>query len=163
MIMPDRKKAAEILIIIIGGAYLLYRIFAPKMDVKETSSGFLHSAAGCMPANAKTVGLKEVANKAAEADHKLKNGLEPARDIFQKPNEFFTFDAKAGSGAAPKAQDIKLSLEGTIWGPDKKVAILSGIVVAEGDIIQGGKVIRIEPDRVIIFKNGVELEIKRGA
>jgi hypothetical protein len=40
---------------------------------------------------------------------------------------------------------------------------LSGIVVVEGDIIKEGEVIRIEPDKVVVFKNGVDVEIKRGA
>jgi len=159
--MLDRKRVFEILIIAIGGAYLLYRIFAPKMDMEQTAPGS-GDATGDVSAGPAVAGLKGAAKNPAQADRELKNEVVNARDIFQKPNEFFAVDAKAGSGAASKTQDISLSLEGIIWGQGKNVAILSGIVVTEGDIIQGAKVIRIEPGRVVIFKNGAESEIKRG-
>jgi hypothetical protein len=155
MKMPDSKKMIEILIIVVGGAYLLYRIFA-LMDTKQ-------ALPGPAPAGPEMAGLSENANKTAQSDRKLKDAAGRARDIFQKPDGLFTSDAKAGIVEAPKTQDDALSLEGTMWGAGKNVAILSGMVVAEGDIIQGGKVIRIEPDRVIIVKDGIELEIKRGA
>lgn len=155
--MPDRKRVFEILIIVIGGAYLLYRIFAPKMTAPGSGD-----TAGDVSTGAVASGLKEIVKNPAPADRELENEAISARNIFQKPNEFFAFDAKAGSGAVSKTQNSALSLEGIIWGRGKNVAILSGVVVAEGDVIQGVKIIRIEPDRVVIFKNGTESEIKRG-
>lgn len=158
--MPDRKKAVEILIIVIGGAYLLYRIFAPKTDMGQTTSGS-GDAAGHISAGPEIAGLKEAAKNQAESDRGLKNEIANARDVFQKPDEFFTFEEKTESTAPPKTEENTLSLEGTIWGHGKNIAILSGAVVVEGDTIRGGKVIRIEPGKVVILKNGVESEIKR--
>ena len=160
--MPDRKKMFEILIIVIGGAYLLYRIFAPKMETKQTIPSPV-GAAGYVSENPEIARLKEAANKAAQSDRKLKDDIEKTRNVFQKPDEFFTSEAKTKSVAAAKTQESELSLEGTIWGHGKNVAILSGTVVVEGDTIRDGKVVKIEQNRVVILKNGVELEIKRGA
>ncbi|GEM_PF-6558790 len=157
MIMPDKKKVIEILIIIMGGIYLLYRIFMPKPDMKQA-----HDAAGHMPIGIEIAGLKETVKNPTEGDRKLKDEVAGARDIFQKPDEFFASSAKNEADAASKTGNSVLSLEGTIWGRGKNIAILSGAVVSEGDIIQKGKIVRIESDRVIIFKDGVESEIKRG-
>lgn len=159
--MPDRKKAVEILIIVIGGAYLLYQMLAPKMNMKETAPGSVDTA-GHASEGPEITALREAAKNLAGSDGELKSDVADARDIFQKPDEFFAFEEKAENVPPPKTQEDALILEGTIWGQGKNIAILSGMVVVEGDTTPKGKVIRIEPDRVVVLKNGVESEIKRG-
>jgi len=160
--MPDRKKIVQILIIVIGGAYLLYRIFAPKIGADNTVQP-LDGPPGYISEVPNISGLKAAADKEDEADRKLTSDPGTARNIFQKPDEFFKPEVKSGTDDVSKKEDNALSLEGVMWGPGRSVAILSGAVVCEGDMIQGGKVIKIEQDKVVILKNGVESDIKRGA
>ena len=53
----------------------------------------------------------------------------------------------------------KLRLDSTIMGPQPK-ALIDGKLVAEGDVVAGFRVLKIEPRRITIEREGIRLEIQ---
>ena len=155
MMTPARKKAFEILIIILGASYLMYRFFSLRAE--------MHPAGGVAgEMSAEMTRLKENINKAVIANKGDKVSAVPARAIFQKPGELIGDGSNKGIELSGM-QNNALSLDGIIWGQGKNIAIISGTVVVEGDQIDEMRIVKIEPDRVTILKNGSEIVIKRGA
>ena len=152
--MSVNKKSVEILIIVLGTAFIVYRFFMLRADthpMADTTKWI----------SVEMSRLNEITKVATQADRGVRTRIENVRNIFRKPGE--SAGAGTGTGVEPSgAKDKVLSLEGIIWGQNKNIAIISGVVVVEGDTVEGAKIVKIEPDKVIIFKNGVESELKRG-
>lgn len=53
-----------------------------------------------------------------------------------------------------------LDLKGILFNPHEKKAFINGELYKEGDIVNGYKITRIFPDKVIVSKNNFQFEIK---
>jgi len=82
---------------------------------------------------------KVVVDKEIEEDEK-KRTKDPADTKAPK-------DQKKGEEVVDKS---RYELQGIVWGGANPVAIISGEVVANGDIILGAKVVEIQKDKVIL-------------
>jgi hypothetical protein len=58
-----------------------------------------------------------------------------------------------------KAQAETMRLDSTIMGPVPK-ALIDGKLVAEGDVVASFRVLKIEPRRIIVEREGIRLEIQ---
>ena len=67
-----------------------------------------------------------------------------------------TTQTKANKNLKPKASQEKIRLSLTIIGTEKRLAILDGYTVKEGDKFKGYFVKKIGSDRVILLKNGTK-------
>lgn len=93
---------------------------------------------------------------------------EPFRDPLKKPLELVMLEGQgvspAGIGSAIKELGPKkgeFTLQGIIWGGAENLAIVSGQVVSEGEMVGSAKIVSIREDRVVIMKNGKEIELVR--
>jgi len=86
----------------------------------------------------------------------------PVRDPLQLPIEYAILEEKykAPSAKVPEGK-TDLSLDGVIWGGNKNMAIISGNVVVEGDMIGSAKVIKIEEGKVLLRDNERDIELRR--
>ncbi len=165
--MKDAPKKIMNLVIIVGGlAFIFMRLFYHPAPIKAKTKGEIMARNRAPIAHdlnledAKKAltdvgGMKE---KALSIDTNL-------RDILQKPPEVMNLErqalsAKPEDAAAPEEE--KLVLEGImIGGESGNLAIISGKVVSEGDMVENAKVLKIEPDRIVLLKNGSKQELKR--
>lgn len=159
----SKKKQIEIGVIIICLVFMLFKIWHSK--AKAGKSALLPNIA-----ETGTFNLSEAKRKLENLDvapkEKREHLTERGRDIFQKPASVSALEKKALYGnpdgaKGPETAQQKLILEGTMWGVDKNMAIISGRVVREGDMIDSAKVLKIVPDKVVISLNGSETELKR--
>jgi hypothetical protein len=65
---------------------------------------------------------------------------------------------KAGPPAAPSAP--QLVLQGITYAPDNRDAMINGVTVHEGDVIEGARVVTIETRRVALNFNGQEIILR---
>jgi hypothetical protein len=61
--------------------------------------------------------------------------------------------------ADPGASGPVLTLAGTLFGPERRVAWLDGAPLVEGDFVGGREVLRIEPRSVVLDDGGAELRV----
>lgn len=155
----DRKQAMEIVFAVIGGVYLLYRIFGNYAHTSNGISGTQDQPASVEPGT-ELSSLKTAVGKLTEPEKRAEQEYMGGRDPFESPDAFKAADDQADGTGSDTGPD-SVVLEGTVCGKGKSVAIISGAVAEEGDIVHGLKVSRIEIDRVIVIKNGLETEIKR--
>lgn len=59
-----------------------------------------------------------------------------------------------------QTQASKLNLQGTMRSNDSPRALVDGKLVGEGDVVAGFKILKIEPNRIIVEREGVRLEVK---
>jgi len=82
------------------------------------------------------------------------------RDPFVLPGE------KTVAGAAGDSKTNRLPLlKAVLWSRGRRVALLNGEILREGEKIYGRKILRIQPDRVILSGggDGVMIELEKGA
>ena len=53
----------------------------------------------------------------------------------------------------------KLDLQSTVMRNGSPKALVNGVLVGEGDTIEGFRVIKIEPKRIVVEREGVKLEV----
>jgi hypothetical protein len=58
-----------------------------------------------------------------------------------------------------RAQAARLNLESTVMSNGSPKALIDGVLVAEGDVVSGFRVLKIEAKRVIVEREGVRLEV----
>lgn len=58
------------------------------------------------------------------------------------------------------AKKNSLQLSSVLWSDQRRVAIINGKALSEGDAIAGAKVVRIEKHQVRINQNGVLVNLK---
>lgn len=59
----------------------------------------------------------------------------------------------------PKIDPDKFKVEGLIWGSKFTQAIINGVVLREGDLIDGAEVIKIEKDGVTLDYSGQVIDL----
>ena len=69
--------------------------------------------------------------------------------------------AMATIPGSPAMKRESFLLEGIIWGGKQNIAIISGKVVAVGEMINSAKVISIEEDEVVLEKGAKEIKLVR--
>ncbi|MDD5173337.1 MAG: type II secretion system protein N [Candidatus Omnitrophica bacterium] len=160
--IESRKKAIEIGIIIVGVLVLVFHAFKVTVARKNSESRITIE----VPANFNLAEAKNTLADMGGARQKKEHLEEHLRDIFQKPLKLTELEQRNLSGAiedqASVPEEEKLTLEGIMFGASEgNIAIISGKVVREGDMIGRAEVKKIEPDRVILLKNGSLQELKR--
>jgi len=109
--------------------------------------------------------------------HKLKTKLEKqpgktakeeesyGRSPLAKPMDILMLEKGRPSPPESATQagvtDQEFILEGIVWGGNKRVAIISGEVVSEGEMIGSAEVVSIVDDRVIIKRGEKRIELIR--
>jgi hypothetical protein len=73
-------------------------------------------------------------------------GLDP----FDRPFARFTGTVDRIPQRANRSAESAFRLQAILWGKGSRVALVDGRVVAEGDSLEGYRVERIEPERVIL-------------
>jgi len=160
--IESRKKITEIIIIVAGILFLGFKMAQfylarnSPVDKEITEAPVVFNLEEAKKTLVDTFNARK---KTPGAEKRL-------RDILQKPEELTALERRTLYGEPQQTiaggAEEKLSLEGIVFVGDKgNIAIISGKVVTEGDGINGHKVLRIEPDRVILLKNGSEIELKR--
>ncbi len=158
------KKTIEITVVALGLLFLAAKFF--QLNISPGKGETQVSIE--MPANFNFEEAKKALSDFGGLKEKVDSTGKHVRDILQKPAELTALEQKAlynPMGAyqgAPEPEEEKFSLEGIMFGGEKgNLAIISGKVVSEGDVIGKSKVIKIESDRIILSKNGSEFELKR--
>jgi len=113
--------------------------------------------------------LDEAKGKLMAASRRSKAAYKPGsvRDPLKKPAEVsalerefgFAGHGEIGTGKEQKKED--LVLEGLIWGGRENLAIISGNVVAEGEMVNDTKVLSINKNGVVLLKDGSKIELTR--
>jgi hypothetical protein len=157
------KKRIEIGIIVIFLIFGAFRIWQSK--AKSGRPALMPKAAGVGAFNLDEA-KKKFDHLIEASKEKREHLIERGRDIFQKPAGVAAIEKKALYGGAENGQGLEktrqeLILDGIIWGGDKNMAIISGHVVREGDIIDNAKVLNITSDKVVLSIEGSEIELKR--
>jgi len=157
-----KKKAIEIAIIVIGSVFLLMRLLHPSAPANKRRAPLVRTRM------AEQFNLPEAKKTLETVGGAEKNeGIAEShiRDILQEPAEVTKLEENTARGVSGQvnAPDTRgLELEGIMFGGEKgNLAIISGRVVAEGEMLDDAKVEKIEQDRVILLKNGSRVELKR--
>lgn len=117
-----------------------------------------------------TVNIKLIEEKISKFSRRyVKYYGEPYRDPLRKPLEVIMLEKKGAFVPVPSGdKDAELRiwkeqnvLEGIIWGELENMAIISGNVVTEGEMLGEAKVLSISEDNVIVLKDGREIELKK--
>ena len=88
------------------------------------------------------------------------------RDPLQRPSEIASIDGELLPSKDAVIQSIgelkaEFILEGIIWGGERNLAIVSGSVVSEGELVGDAKVLRISEAGVTLIKNNSKIELTR--
>lgn len=59
-----------------------------------------------------------------------------------------------------KAKKTTLQLSSVLWSDQRRVAIINGKALSEGDVIAGATVVKIDKQQVQINQNGVLVKLK---
>jgi len=113
--------------------------------------------------------LDEAKGKLFSVSHRAKAAYKPEsmRDPLKKPAEVSALEKELGFagykeiGAGKEQKKEALVLEGIIWGGRENLAIISGNVVAEGEMANDAKVLSINKNGVILLKDGSKIELTR--
>lgn len=158
----SKKKKIEITIIVVGMLFLTIR-FVQNYIATRRFQGEIRIE---IPANFNLEEAKRSLTNIGGIKDRTEAAEKHIRDILRKPDELTALEHKPiTESAAPGEISIEepmLSLEGVMTGGSGgNLAIISGKVVAEGDTIGSAKVFKIDPGRVILIKNGSQIELKR--
>lgn len=157
--MNDQKKiliekiVVAIMLVVLGLSFLYSKIRSEK-KLKAPKAGtevFNLEAAKKL--------LKDIQKKGAVRDDSMEDVIDPTK----RPDEFTPRRAQTAvnTNLASTPQQQKLMLEGIIWGGKKSMAMISGEVVTEGDVVAGAKVEKIETDEVVLTKDGETIKLTR--
>lgn len=80
-------------------------------------------------------------------------------DIYGRQDPFASIEGRVVKQEARE----RLELEGIIWDKSQPLAIINDIIVGDGGMIDGKKVLRIEKDRVFLEENGKQFELRLDA
>ena len=90
------------------------------------------------------------------------------RDALVRPEAVRSLEMRTGKTVPSTAGDRsfsqdkdKLVLQGTVINGKENLAIISGNVVAVGDVVGGARVMKITGDGAILSKDGLTIELKR--
>lgn len=160
--ITSKKKTVEIAIIIAGILFLGFKAVQFYSAKNRTAADVDIE----VPINFDLEEARKNLSAAADSKKKSVDEEKHLRDILKRPEELTTLERKAVYGEVQETvepgTEEKLSLEGIMFVGEKgNIAIVSGKVVSEGDIIKGYKILKIEPDRVVILRNGSQIELKR--
>jgi len=161
--MNDSKKQHRDMIIVI----MLLLVLAGSMMYSKSRNAK-------KPAIPPAPGASEI--NAAKASERLnisltKNANLPAektalRDPFEIPDSVIAEIRSAqkidkGASVVGTKKTDALVLEGVIWGGEKNLAIISGEVVSEGEMIKDARVLAIGENGVVLSKDGREIKLTR--
>lgn len=147
----SKKNQIELGIIIIFLGFGAFKMWQSKANLTKSAS--LPKIAEAAAFNLDEAKIKFESLKTA-AQEKTDNLGGRARNIFLKAAGVST------EAQIPETARQGLILEGTIWGGEKNMAIISGRVVCEGDVIDNAKVLKIISNKVVLSQNGSEIELK---
>lgn len=112
-------------------------------------------------------GIKAITGIFPKVSQLKLNEKEGARDPLIKPPEIASLEAQItpirgpaiGERGVPGKEEPVL--QGVILGGKEKLAIISGHVVTENDVVNGAKVLQITDEGVTLVKNNSRIELKR--
>jgi len=167
----EQKQIIMILVLLVAFAVSIF-MTKKKMDKMPFFSGSGYAVAG--------INVEELKKKFKEYQaRKISYDGKPYRDPMKKPLEVTMLEGKGAvaktveepkgtgvTGGAKTGQpkpEGQMDLQGIIWGTKgaKNLAIISGKVVYEGEMIGGSKVISIREGKVVLEQDGKQIEIKR--
>jgi type II secretory pathway component PulC len=95
------------------------------------------------------------------SEKKTGQNLVPEEAKIAPPNTIKLPDQPPARSAATP---LSLRISGIIWSedPSKRIAVINGITVTEGSIIEGAKVVEVHPNRVRFFHKNRFFEIPLG-
>lgn len=157
----SKKKKIEIAIIVVGMLFLATRFVQNYIATRRFQSEIRIE----IPANFNLAEAKRSLENIGGIKDRTDAAEKRIRDLLKKPDELTALEHKPADTTAPGEVSIEepmLSLEGVMTGGSGgNLAIISGKVVGEGDAIGSAKVFKIDPGRVILIKNGSQIELKR--
>ncbi len=157
-----KKKLIEVGIIVAGGLFLLFKL-SQGYIAKHTVGNEIQIE---IPENFNLDEAKKALSNIGGIKDKAVAVEQHFRDILKKPDEVTKLEENTKYGVSTpeetSAEEAPLSLEGIMTGgASGNLAIISGKVVAEGDMVGNVKIVKIDPGRVVILKNGSQTELKR--
>lgn len=158
--IESKKVSIEKRVVIILAAVLITSIIYAKRRI-EVGPTPAKMAAGVV------LNFDDISGGLAKISKLKVEEIENRRDPLVKPQEIAMLEAQAYPVKGPfpvrdaEKTGEELRLEGLVWGGKNKLAIISGVVVSEGELVHDAKVLSISEDKVVLLKNNSRIELKR--
>jgi hypothetical protein len=151
---PGQKRAAPRKvrhIVIIGATVLILGVSAVFLlyDNRPLSTPTLPAAREPAPV--------PTAHKDLPADTEEANNQTEDKSAFEKTADIFAIPRGSVSFSGTKTPPV---LNGIMYSPALPQAVINGVVVSEGDVIDGFVVLKIFPKNVTVVSDGKEFELK---
>ena len=149
----QKKTLIQIGVIVVALAFLVIRQSYDKGQSKEKPLSLPMDTAGLETISVSSK-MKDSSGRIDTPEDKIPIGRNP----FRMPDEVAESKVKVLKNTS---QPENLILEGVILGPNGNLAIISGNVVKEGEVVNEATVSWIDENGVVLTRNGVQIKLKR--